>query len=927
MCKVLLVALIALLCSPLWAKPSIFWASDPVQPGETVLVAGAGFGEKPTVTVTPLGDAVRPVSATVLQPTDTGLKFVVPATLKPGAFTFTIKTADGTALRDLNRPAIWWWRGVFGEIAEGGSELRLLGRNMACAGQKTTVTFSGEKTQTVEAKSDGYSASVVCPHISGVCQVTVNNGYADSLPVTILVKPMLVPAMVPAPQFNVRDFGADGLGTRDDTAAIQAALDAAAAKGRGVVHLPRGRYQCTDTLRIPPKVWLVGEKREWVALFWPDFANPPEALIRGTNNFTLSDFTVYASNHRNIIVGDLGTKPDAGNVYLQRLRVRGDAYRGHLDPAQVDERFRQSLKWSTGGGDTVQVGGENVVITDCDLYGSGRSLFLSRARHSLVANNQLYNGRWGWYCLEGSDGLIFEHNTLQGADLMSTGGGIANYSTGCSRNVYYAYNEMKFCHGWDREVMTTDAGGDAYFGKAGACSGAQMTLAIDPHWGGRDWTNGGVFILDGKGAGQWRYIKAYDGRNVTLDRPWDVTPDDTSAIDITMFHGRYAFVGNRFTDCGNFQFYGTSVECDVVNNTAARNQGFGALGLWYYGFQPTWYCQFLGNTIEEGNYYHWTSATDSQLSIRGQGGRAEYSGPLARGEVLRANKLLVNSLISVSGSTVNCLVAQNSVSDSETGIFVSQSCKDILLQDNHFQNVVHEVQDEPGMRKAAQERLKKYLGRQEPVLVLPMDEVANGATPDTSGNCFSARLEGGVKLVDGGISGKAMRFDGTGYLQVAEPAVFNAADLTVDFWVKPETIKGRRGFIVKRLNTGECPFVIGQMYDKLSFEATDEQSKWSFNFTTGPVLKENQWTHVTVVMKGGQGVRLFADGKLVAEKQNPLARMENMDPLILGREQWGGDPPTTNGPGMFIGLLDQVRIWTRALTDAQVADEHARKLP
>lgn len=925
--RILLVALVVLVSSPLLAKPSIFWASDPVQPGETVLVAGADFGLKPTVTVTRLGDTSKPLTATVLQPTDSGLKFVLPASLKPGLFTFTLKTGDGSATRDLNRPTIWWWRGALGEQAVLGTELRLLGRNLAARGQKTTVSLSGPVSRTIEAKSDGYSAALTLPANLplGEYSVSLSNGTGGeqgfSAPVSIRVARA---AVASAQQFNVRDFGADGQGVRDDTAAIQSALNKAGESGGGFVFLPRGRYQCTDTLRIPVGVTLKGEKREWVALFWPDFTNPPEALIRGTNNFTLEDFTVYASNHRNIIAGDLGTKPDAGNVTLRRLRVRGDAYRGHLDPAQVDERLRQSLKWSTGGGDTVQVGGENVVITDCDLYGSGRSLFLSRAKHSLVANNQLYNGRWGWYCLEGSDGLIFEHNMLQGADLMATGGGIANYSTAYSRNIYYSYNDMSFCHGWDREVMTTDAGGDAYIGKAASVNGAQMTLASDPHWGGRDWTNGGVFILDGRGGGQWRWIKSYDGRTITLDRPWDVTPDETSALDITMFHGRYAFVGNKFTDCGNFQFYGTSIECDVVGNTVARNQGYQALGLWYHGFQPTWYCQFLGNTIEEGNYYHWTAATDSQLSIRGQGGRPEYSGPLARGAVVRGNKLLVNSLISIAGSTVNCLVAQNSVSDSETGIFVSQSCKDILLSDNRFQNVVHEIQDEPGMRKTAQERLKKYLGRQEPVLVLPMDDIANGATPDTSGNSFHAHLNGGVKLVDGGVSGKALHFDGTGYLQITEPAVFNAADLTVDFRVKPETLKGRRGFVVKRLYSGECPFVIGQMYDKLSFEATDELGKWSFNFTTGPALKENQWTHVTVVMKGGQGIRIFADGKLVGEKQNPLGRMENMDPLILGREQWGGDPPSTNGPGLFIGTMDQVRVWTRALTDAEVVADYAK---
>ncbi|MCE5238958.1 hypothetical protein LLH23_10750 [bacterium] len=902
--------------APLAAAPAIYWASDPVQPGEIVLVAGEGFGDQATVTITRAGDA-RGVAVPALQATDTGLKCVIPATLKPGLFTLAIKTPGGTATRDLNRPAIWWWRGAFGAVVGGGGEMRLLGRNLAMPGQKTSVTFTGKRTQTVAAKSDGYSVSLVCPPMSGDCRVTVSNGYAESAPVTLTVKQLPVPAMVPAPSFNVRDFGADGTGQRDDTAAIQAALDKAGEKG-GVVHLPRGRYQCSDTLRIPPKVWLAGEKREWVALFWPDFANPPEHLILGTNSFTLTDFTVYASNHRNIITGDLGSKPGAGNVWLQRLRVRGDAYRGHLKPEEVDERFRMSLKWSTGGGDTVRVGGENVTITDCDLYGSGRSLYLSRARHALVANNQLYNGRWGWYCLEGSDGLIFEHNTLQGADLMSTGGGIANYSTACSRNIYYAYNDMRFCHGWDREVMTTDAGGEAYFGKVASASGAQMVLAADAKWGARDWTNGGVFILDGKGAGQWRWVKAWEGRNVTLDQPWQVAPDESSTLGITMFHGRYAFVGNSFTDCGAFQFYGTSIECDVVGNTAARNQGYQALGLWYHGFQPSWYCQFLGNTIAEGNYYHWTSAGDSVISIYGAR-RAEYEGPLTRGAVVRGNKLQANSQIKITGSCANVLVAQNQVANSDTGIFVSQSCQNVLAQGNTFTNVAHELMDEPAARQAAMARLAKYLNRPDPVLVLNFEEAPGNTTPDASGNNFAARLEDGAKLVDGGVTGKAVQLDGKGYLRINEPAVFNAPDLTVDFWIKPATLKGRRGLIAKRFGNAGCPFVINQTGASVGFEATDEQGKWSLNFGGPATLKENQWSRVTVVMKTGQGVRVFVDGKLVSEKQNPLGRQENMEPLIIGREAWGGDPPTTAGPGCFIGLMDQVRIWTRALTDAEVA--------
>ena len=51
-----------------------------------------------------------------------------------------------------------------------------------------------------------------------------------------------------------------------------------------------------------------------------------------------------------------------------------------------------------------------------------RSLFLFKPRGAYVARNHFYNGRWGWYCLSGVDGLIFEDNQITGADLMSTGG-------------------------------------------------------------------------------------------------------------------------------------------------------------------------------------------------------------------------------------------------------------------------------------------------------------------------------------------------------------------------------------------------------------------------------------------------------------------------------------------------------------------------
>ena len=72
--------------------------------------------------------------------------------------------------------------------------------------------------------------------------------------------------------YNVAAFGAVGDGATDDTAAFQAALDAAGAAGGGIVHVPAGGFMIAGHLVLPDHVTLEGVWR----------APPRTAAIVGT---------------------------------------------------------------------------------------------------------------------------------------------------------------------------------------------------------------------------------------------------------------------------------------------------------------------------------------------------------------------------------------------------------------------------------------------------------------------------------------------------------------------------------------------------------------------------------------------------------------------------------------------------------------------
>jgi len=195
------------------------------------------------------------------------------------------------------------------------------------------------------------------------------------------------------------------------------------------------------------------------------------------------------------------------------------------------------------------------------------------------------------------------------------------------------------------------------------------------------------------------------------------------------------------------------------------------------------------------------------------------------------------------------------------------------------------------------------------------DEASGDAVKNAVGPNHGA-IQGGLKRTQGR-RGKAVSFDGKGYVLVASAPYLNSTQYTFAAWVNLQDT-GNYQYIVWRggpefPEAKECRnldvwvTMSGTLSGILDY-AEAGQTRFILEGTTK--VADGQW-HLVVCVNDGKTVTFYVDGKQDAQGTlaGPLAT--NSFPLWIGARP--ADVAAT-------GVIDEVRFFDRALTPEQVAE-------
>lgn len=587
----------------------------------------------------------------------------------------------------LNAPDLWFIQGDLGSSASAGGWIGAYGTSLSVAGSQfaptmlladtaSTATFvlSASTTRLANGYVQYFDVPSSLP--VGNYTVAVHNGAGGAYGWTALAN-YLGSSTITSVQVQQHPYFAwPGLTVNVSNASgatmdnkFASAIARVKAAGGGILYVPAGSYTLTSSLILPSRTILRGAGKGQTVLTWQQYSYPGR-LISGDSfgveslslrtplwNQTLYYCTVtlfYKNSASGISwIKSVESLPDTPDELLRRAQLMNCSNPTNVGTAVSLQNGANFVMEDFTVADTqIGIAVSNFNYTYCDkcvlnyrdadlriACGRNHAMLnsLRNFRGNATLNNQNY---FGW-----QPGLL-----------------IAEYcGTSVTRDVYYGNNTSVSEQGTWNDNTNADGKEGWYYGQVLAVGGTKMTLAgplrvptfpamtgtpAPPSFDFSTMLGSMVMVVGGRGMGQYRLLAqgGYDSQfaPISVDRPWDVVPDNTSTIAITKFKGRELVVGNDFGTEGLHQLGWMSVgEVHYVGNvmsavypsggwTNISNQGRFTPGIpctltWVSGFRygdsntpafpgfqsGTWYSQAINNVVRPVSNGLWIQFTST----------------------------------------------------------------------------------------------------------------------------------------------------------------------------------------------------------------------------------------------------------------------------------------------------------------------------
>ena len=217
-----------------------------------------------------------------------------------------------------------------------------------------------------------------------------------------------------------------------------------------------------------------------------------------------------------------------------------------------------------------------------------------------------------------------------------------------------------------------------------------------------------------------------------------------------------------------------------------------------------------------------------------------------------------------------------------------------------------------------------------PVLALSFNEAAGGAANDSSGNANNGAIAGATRVAGQPGFGGALSFDGVASIvSVAHSASLAlTTGMTLEAWVSPSANAGVapnagwRTVILKERGADGLAYALygndgdmnpsrpaGYVHNGAGV-GTDKEA------TAAPELPIGIWSHIAVTFDGAS-IRMYVNGVLRSTSAAPGAIGASASPLRIG----GNTVFSAPGTEFFAGLIDDVRVYNRALGAAEITTD------